>query len=310
MSIQNKDTFSTIYQKTLQEMYDPWISDEMSPDAWRYADIPNQPGEKIAYIRLNEGAGDRPVIYIPGFTEGIISKAPFAADLAQRGLDVILPDQNRKGISRDSKKIEQPATYSQALNYLAVIEAEKLGYVDVVTHSYGSLIFDSMVRIANRKNEHFFDGSRVIMLAPAGYNDETLIDLPIRFIKSFKSEGKNHPKSFPDQPEMLAAGIRNFKSNIPRSAREIGSLLKHEVDYRSLLKWVGSLTVLSYAADELYSQKILYSGMEKAVDGGVSWAVPLTLHGQYNGQTPDATHNDEQFNPSRVAASVAEILQA
>jgi len=180
MSNQNKNTFSHNYQNTLLESYDPRIVDGMSPDRWLHADVPNRPGEKIAYIRLNEGASERPVIYIPGFTEGIIAKAPFAADLAQRGFDVILPDQNRKGITKDSQKIEQKATYSQALNYLAVIEAEKLESVDVVTHSYGSLIFDSMVRIADRNEQHFFDGSRVIMLAPGGFNDDTPTNLGLR----------------------------------------------------------------------------------------------------------------------------------
>ncbi len=310
MSSQNKNTFSTTYQKTLQEIYDPWISDEMQPDNWRYANIPSQPDEKIAYIRLNEGASERPVIYIPGFTEGIISKAPFAADLAQRGFDVILPDQNRKGITKDPLKVEQTSTYSQALNYLAVIEAEKLAYVDVVTHSYGSLIIDSMVRIADRNEQHLFDGSRIIMLAPGGFNEDTLSGLALRFGKSFKSEGKKHPRSFPDQPEMLAAGVRNFKTNIPRSVGEVGALLKRKVDYPYLLNRLGSLTVLSYAEDKLYSEEILYPGMVQAVDQGVSWAIPITLHGEYDGRKPDATHNDEQFNPSRVAASVAEILKA
>lgn len=309
MSSQNKNTFSANYQETLQEIYDPWISDEMPVDSWRYADIPSQPSEKIAYVRLNEGASDRPVIYIPGFTEGIISKAPFAADLAQRGFDVVLPDQNRKGISKDPLRIEQAATYSQALNYLAVIEAEKLGHVDVVTHSYGSLILDSMVKIADRKNQHFFDGSRVIMLAPGGFNEDNIASLSIRFAKSFKSEGKKHSKSFPAQPEMLAAGIRNFKSNIPRSVGEVSALLNNKVDYLSLLNRLGSLTVLSYAKDKLYSQEILYTAMEQAVAQGVDWAIPITLQEKYNGYEPDATHNDEQFNPSRVAASVAQILR-
>ena len=109
---------------------------------------------------------------------------------------------------------------------------------------------------------------------------------------------------------MLAAGIRNFRVNIPRSGSEAHALLKRKIDYPSLLNRLGSLTVLSYAEDKLYSQEVLYPAMEQAVDKGVSWAVPITIDGKYDGHKPDATHNDEQFNPSRVAASVAEILLA
>ncbi len=62
-------------------------------------------GESIEYVRLGEGRGDdtERFLYVPGFTEGVIAKAPFALEFAKQGYDVIVPDQHRKGIVRNEK---------------------------------------------------------------------------------------------------------------------------------------------------------------------------------------------------------------
>ncbi len=309
---QQEPTFiSAEYETQLRDRHGDIIADEIAHN-WRYAEIPDSSGEQLPYVRLNEGAGEKPVLYIPGFTEGIVSKAPFAAELAGLGNDVIMPDQNRKKILKDSTN-KKDATYSQAMNYLAVIEAEGIENVDIVTHSYGSLIFDKMQEIAADQGKTYFDDANVIMLAPAGFSKEKIRTIGKRFLAVAKSEGKDNPKDFPDSPEMLKAGVKNFTANIPRTLREVRHLAKNQVDYKRLLKSkIASLAIVSYAEDKLYSDKVLESTVNKVTQAGASWEIPIK---QKNGQRfdpssakPHATHNDEQFNPYRVAATVNEIL--
>lgn len=304
----NTVNFSEAYTEELGSRYSQEIIDGLNDI--RYAPVPGQTDERLAYVRLEQGKGQKPVIYIPGFTEGIIAKAPFAADLASRGFDVILPDQNRKGILKNPKTGKRDATYTQAMNYLAVLETERIEQADVITHSYGSLILDTMSELVEERGMHLFKDSKVIMLAPGGYNVESYGSLAGRFLKSLTTEPKKGSKDFPDQPEMMKAGVGNFKANISRTALEARDLRKRKVDYPRLLGkiGVGNLAVLSYAGDDLLPEDKLYSGMEEAVAGGVPWAVPIGEN--YDGKQPlDATHNDEQKNPSRVAAAVAQLLK-
>jgi hypothetical protein len=221
-----------------------------------------------------------------------------------------LPDQHHKGILTNPETGKKDATYNQAVNYLAVLEAEGIENADFVTHSYGSLILDAMFKIAEEHELPLFKGSKIVMLAPGGYDDENYAQLAKRFVKTMATEPKKGSKNFPDQPEMMKAGVKAFTANIPRTYRESRELVKRNVDYPHLLGkiGVGNLTVLSYAGDDLYPEKTLYPGMEKAVTNGVSWAMPIGEN--YNGSEPlDATHNDEQKNPSRVAAAVAQLLK-
>lgn len=300
---------STEYETELQARHGDAISSEIAHN-WRYAELPDSPGEQLPYIRLNEGASEKPVLYIPGFTEGIVSKAPFAAELAGLGNDVIMPDQNRKKILKDAAN-KKDATYSQAMNYLAVIEAEGLENVDIVTHSYGSLIFDKMQEIAADQGKSYFDDANVVMLAPAGFSKEKIRTIGKRFMAVAKSEGKGNPKDFPDTPEMLKAGIKNFTANIPRAVGEVRHLAKNQVDYKRLLEsGIANLAVVSYAEDRLYSDKVIESTVNQATQAGASWVVPISQKERFDPDSakPHATHNDEQFNPYRVAATVDEIL--
>jgi len=300
---------SAAYQNHLLEHYSSGIVDDLVD--WRYAALPSQPGQAIAYARLNEGASERPVIYVPGFSEGIVAKAPFAADLADRGFDVILPDQNRRGLLVDSVTGRKGATYSQAVNMMAILDAEAVGQVDVVTHSYGSLIFDQMVEQARAAGKPYFEGSRMVLLAPAGFNrQETLPRLTRRFGRAVINEGKT-AKDFDEGSEMLKAGIRNAFANVPRTLREILELSRRHVDYERLAK-LGEVSVVSYAEDDVYPYQVIEKEMVRAIEFGVSWSTPVAcaIDGRAHRSGRDASHNDEQFNPGRVAPAVAQLLEA
>jgi hypothetical protein len=139
----------------------------------RFAPLSHDEGQTVPYTRVFPSADaenqlDRPVLYVPGFTEGEVAKAPFAAALAEQGATVILPGQNRSKIVRDAV-MGRNATCAAARNMLSVMECEGLmdGGVDVVTHSYGSLIFEAMTTLTRAQGRSTFEDSRVVMFRPA-----------------------------------------------------------------------------------------------------------------------------------------------
>lgn len=269
----------------------------------------------IEYVRLNAGADSRPVLYVPGFTEGIIAKAPFAAGLAHQGFDVTLPDQNRKKILADTLTDRKDATFSQAINYLSVLRAAELdagGPVDVVTHSYGSMVFECMARIAKERSWRCFDDSNVVMLAPAGIVKESPTGLGKRWLHMMIAENGTS-KDFQPSGEMLRAGAKNLAANVPRTIREAWELSSRRIDFKQLFAWgIGTMAALSYAEDPLYGSVALEPFMPEVMNEGVSWSEPHSLQLMPDGRVrggKDASHNDEQFNPSRVVNAVAQILK-
>ena len=306
------------YQGQLAEAYGPDITRVIAND-WQHADLsPYTPEGKILYVRIGQETATEPspVLYIPGFTEGIVAKAPFAADMASRGFDITLPGQYRKGILRDALD-KKNATYSQAVNYLAVAESSGLteseAPVHVVTHSYGILIFQAMQRIAHERGLDLFKDSKVAALAPAASNaNENPLTLGGRFGQHMWSENFTD-KDFHDPGDMLKAGAKNLLANLPRSAREVGHMARQRVDYEELaVSGIAEAIVFGYAEDRLFPHRVLESTMAKAMEAGIAYAVPISLEerdGQIRGGK-DASHNDEQFNPSRVAGAVAQFLQA
>jgi len=307
--------FSEAYAERLLEDYPQEIVAQITdPEAVRYAELPHQDGEAIPYLRV-EGKGEyqetgRRILYVPGFTEGIIAKAPFAAELANRGFDVTLPDQNRISMLRDAAN-KRDATTSQARNYLAVMDAEGMhSGVDFLPHSYGALILS---RMAELEPERFTD-SRVVMAAPAGLSREHPLGLTLRFGHSIYKENAGSYKDYEDlSGEMLKACVGHSLANFPRTLFEVKDLMRDKVDYQLLLKLTsGRLAVMSYAQDPLFSHKVLQPIMQEIVAAGGTWSIPIRFGepGQTVNVIDGATHNDEQFNPSRVGAAVAQILAA
>lgn len=255
--------------------------------------------------------GQKPILYVPGFGEGIINKASFAAELALRGRRVILPGQSRRGTLKN-KSGQPDATYTQAFNTLAVQQAAGARSADIVTHSYGSLVFDEMARLA----PEWFEDSDVVMLAPAGsVRGERLPALGMRWLKFMKSEAdQNRPMEFPDRKNRTGnASARVLAANPARTAREAHDLWKREVDYIGLSRDVASLAVLSYAEDEMYPDHTLAPALADAVSAGhITWATPVSSEKARDGEIAyggaGAVHDDEQYNPSRVAAATLEFL--
>jgi hypothetical protein len=310
-----------IYDR-LAGQFGPHIADQLNER--RFAPLPHQNDQAVPYVRVfpplevNDDLG-KPVIYIPGFTEGEVAKAPFAAALAQRGATVLLPGQNRAKIVADA--IEgKDATFAQACSMMSVIKHEGLadGGFDVVTHSYGSLIFGAMTKVADREGLRTFEGARVIALAPAGLNPkEAPLRLGLRFARSNLAEFRLKEQEFLDvDGSMLKASIANFSANILRGWNEVRDLYRNRLDIPDLFRSakIGTLALVAYAHDATFPYKIIDHSVNNALDRGlpVSYVTPYASKPNFNGTIMgrrEATHNDEQFQPTRVANTVMQLLR-
>lgn len=113
---------------------------------------------------------------------------------------------------------------------------------------------------------------------------------------------------------MFEAGMRHFRSNMLRAARETIHLARDRVDYERLAtSGLAMLSVMGYAEDRLFPHRVLKRAMKRAAIHGVNYATPICLRAGDDGSCRVgkwATHNDEQFNPTRVGGAVAELLRS
>lgn len=342
---------STLYQGWLRE-YAPDMSYvdrfSMGPTAPRpmahvhqaqevfSAPSSNHEGETIPYVRVGcADTDERPILYVPGFTAGIEAKLPFALGMAKRrGVEVIMPGQNRKEILKDALTGKKDATHSQAANMMDVLAhaglAKEAGSVDIVTHSYGSLIFEAMTKIAATHKLRCFKGANVAMMAPAGMNRfENPFSLGWRFLKGFRAEGPMKKDIFDLNyyealgAEMFEVGKKNALANVPRTVREAWELARRRLNIAELRgSGIGSLAILPFAEDDVFPahlqrRMIARAFAADAVPDGADlaqliWATPISLQGK-DGQPIrgrlDAGHNDDQHNPARAAGAVFQVLR-
>ena len=303
--------FSSKYEDHLRTIYPDEIINQII-DAPKIIPLREQPYEMIPFIRINEGAS-KPVMFIPGFGEGILNKAPFAAELAMQGYDVILPGQNRRGIIKDNGR---QATASQARNYAAILAAEGLSEtgINFVAHSYGGLVFESLVQRITKTSPDYFKDSTAILAASAGIIPEkSYISLGKRWLKYMNSEKDQSTQDFPDKTgETAKASTRTLFKNVGRTIAEIKALRHEQIDFETLAQRVGHVVIMSYAEDAMFPEELMEERASAAVLAGALWVRPvsldLTTDGKIrNGQ--DAVHDDEQLNPSRVAGSISQILK-
>ena len=223
-----------------------------------------------------------------------------------------MPDQNRYGCGWD-------VTDMQARNYLAIAEHARVlnGEVDVVTHSYGSLIFQAMQRMVAAKDGKTFEGSRVAIMAPAGSNaNENPLSFARRCATHWVAE-MLADKNFPDADGVMQkAALGNVLAGKRRAILEVAAVLTNRVDYDELAEsGIDRVIVLGYAQDGLFPHRVLDAAMAAVLEkhDNLSYATPYAAHSRGDGTWlggRDATHNDEQSNPTRAAGSVSEFLLA
>jgi hypothetical protein len=307
----NTPRFSEQYTEQLLEHFGPQITLELTQN-WHSAPLTEQPGERIPFVRLNEGATEKPVFIVGGFGEGIINKAPFAGQLALDGADVVLIGQNRKSMLKDAAHKRVP-THAQARNIEAVIRYAGMGRKpkDIITHSYGSDIYDAMVERSEERGDDWYQDSTAILLAPSGFVYERLDSIVYRWGRMLRSEMDKSRQDFPDHKgETAVASTKTLAANLPRMFGEIGDLLHKRVDARRMLRNVGQLVIMNYFEDEMYPPGKVEFFIEEAMRCGAIWTMPYSTDRMGDGLRgfAGATHDDEQFNPRRVAGAVGQFI--
>lgn len=317
------------YYEALKNSFEQSLSSVVKVVALReQAPIIDSVESSIEYVRLNpenNSENETAVFYVPGFTEGVIAKAPLGISLAEAGRSVIMPEQNRKGTLRghDGKK---NATYTQAIHALSIIEQEGLtdSTVDFVTHSYGSIVLDEMVREAERRGWSCFNGSKVAMLAPAGLRKEKQLSYTKRFLQDILSTGSSE-KEIEDYA--FKYGVKNLLRNPVRSIREVFEMRRTKLDIAQMKRLGGlaSVGVLSHAEDKIFpssvSETVSFddtvagSSIAEYINQGAidSWSVPVDMaaveDGRFTYGGEHAEHNDEQFFPRRSARAIIDLLK-
>lgn len=313
---------SEAYLQTMADRYDPTVVEAFASE-WSQAPISrylHYIEEYQPYVRVTGSeplVGQKPVFFVRGFSEGITSKAPHAAEMASLGFDYILPGVNRRRILKnDGRKLN--ATEAEAEALLAIIEAENLQNrpLDFVAHSYGSLIFDAMHKEGTRRGWTCFDEAKVVFLAPAGsYEKENPVSLGYRFGKKLISAIRAEKKlDYPDSTkERFQAATSNLLANVPRTIKEVWRLARDKVEYDRLLSSaISRLAIFGYAEDALFTHKQYEATVRKHLDGGLIYATPISLELTADRKIRGgdlAVHDDEEGNPTRVARAVAQFLR-
>lgn len=299
--------FNEEYADQLRESYPRYIVNQIT-DRPRFAPPSEEEGVGTPYVKIDTFHLNPNAMYIPGFGEGIVNKASFAAELARQDLNVVLPGQNRKGSRGDAVDL-------QADNYLDVIcdlHEDDMPSV-FVSHSFGAQILERMVY----KSPEFFKDSQLVLLAPSGsIPKETYPKLGWRWLKFMMSEStsKRHME-FPDPGNVTGiASAKTLISNPIRTAKEIKALKNGRIDYPRLRRQVGGLSVISYGEDAMYPSSKMVNHFTRFMaesDQDILWTSSFSPKNNKQGEqigADGAVHDDEQFNPSRVVDTIKQIL--
>lgn len=284
-------------------------------------------GEFVPYVRANKGAS-RPVIYVPGFGEGITNKVPFAVELAAQGCDVILPGQSRSGLV-PARPGKNAAIVTQAKNIIAVAtHAGVLESFDMVAHSFGGLVAEEVVAQLQEMGIKTAE-MNVVLLASAGVaREKSYRNILGRWLRFIGSEWGPDNKEVPDRTgEMGKASLRNLVAYPPQTAAEARALRHERINIRGLCNKVGRVVLACYKDDKMYPAEQAWSSIE-LVSGDAALEVPENEENYINnlyvitpvafgnpnlgekvGRKPGAVHDDEQFNPKRVVRSILSFLQ-
>lgn len=262
-------------------------------------------GGTIEYVILGRNNEDHnPVAIVPGFTEGLIALHNFGKYLAEDGeRQVLVTEQPEVG-----HKLKIDAVDHQAEAWLATIEANgwQNRSVDVVAHSFGSIVFDRAAMLAYLRGWKCFDsqlGSKTVFVAPSGTNpDESLISMTPRYLKLMKTivagKEKADSKTAENGKEILDQGLKSTLKQPRKYAKEIAPILGDRVKYSRLGAVGVKPHVIAYNSDQLYSHRIIGPTLLENLEHTDGYSMPVDK---------EATHNHLLYN-NLTAKAVLQIL--
>ena len=278
-----------------------------------------------------------PVLIVPGFTGGRQVLEKFAVTLSSQGeRKVIYPAQPTLDV-----KLQEglPIVDHHAMALLEVIDAEGLRRrsVDIITHSFGSIVAVRMAELAKVMGMMSFDsekGSHSVFISPAGSNDkENLVYLGGRWASFI---GRSYIESFLSGKEldptgaMTKAGVKNFTKDKVKTAKEVNSLSKKSSIYENLGNIGIKPFVLGYSNDYMFPDRVVKTAIKSNGSNLEGYAMPIDTGGigaasfsEFKAKTGltgkearkswthhyrNAGHNDFQFHPERTVAAILQVI--
>lgn len=300
------------YYQRLAERFGGDSADELNGNGWSTLASSFDDDRTVTYVQVGKPKrGD--VHIVGGLTEGVINQAPFLAALANKGYRVTMADHGARGLLRDPYTGRRSALFTRAADSLDILRQHPAKAV--VTHSMGSLVLSKMATHVINEDEGILTNVQGVLLAPAGmYDAETLTSIAPRFMSKLGDESGSRVKtfSFPDtEGDMLKAGTRNLLSTPLRSVREVQELVRDRVIVDQLRAGgMTRLAVLGFGQDPLFPDRVIG---DRAMADGLLYSVPIAgaaLLGEGARGDTNATHDDGQFYPERVAGAVASVVDS
>lgn len=262
---------------------------------------------------------------------------------------MVFPDQpvlDKKTKTKPKPKLSIVDHHAEAL--LAILNAEALSdqSVDVITHSFGSLVLARAADLAKERGLKCFDekeGSHTIFVAPAGTNEkENLFTLGYRWGRFIVREanplpiGNFYTKELDPSGEMLKAGQKNANADKVKTLKEVGSVIKKEKMYKRLGEAGVRPYIIGFSNDVLMPHhrressiaihENIISGYSMPIDsegsrvGAFSRAPSLAEFIEKTGLKGEEAkriwthhyvnqgHNDLLFHPKRTVSAVLQVL--
>jgi len=267
----------------------------------------NYPSSEVAEIASDEPIHERPILLLPGFTWD--ARANFGAmdsalqNLGYRTLAGHYYDSGdtptRAFINGDEAKSRTEVMATQVLDEIARQGLENTP-IDVVAFSYGSLIYDALVRQFRELELSAPSGNtngrrEAIFLAPSGtIDDETAPRLTVRYAAQLGSLAADAHFN-----RGIRAQARNPLKHPITRLREAAELGSRQVDYQHLSDIGINVHVIGYHSDSVFPHHRLQAGLEKQPHASYS---ELAIGG--------AVHGSPLLHPYENALAIDTILRS
>jgi hypothetical protein len=237
--------------------------DERMVVSRQVVDLVAQPGQQVAVMATyaKPGVQLQPLLWIPGYGNGIDDKLPLAHAFADEGIALQVVGQNRAKLLPDPKTGYPDGVGTIASTHADVIHA--MGWEDellpTVGYSNGAQVAAKLVQTASEYDWKLFAEAPLIMLGPTGVvRGDTITRFTLRGLFEVADDNP-HPKvRVPDQQlERLAPGgddlvgvIKVMLQNFPRAVSEYTGVTR-QIRLAALARKVGWLSIGLFPCDNL-----------------------------------------------------------
>lgn len=296
----------------------------------RFAPLPHLPGQSVEYAVTQGEANElQPLLYWNGWldvSESPAQRATLAEAMAKHGYGLIVIKNDRTlPVVTDPNTDRPGAFYTHALHAAAVIKHQGLenhrlpGYA----FSAGGLAATHTILNAQSLGLECFADSTVVYEGVAGLNHrESRLTLPSRAVGNFVTDLATRQRNrFSDEAKVIMGevdktGRKAMWANPSRALLEVDELATYKTPVDKVAARVGMLAIVAHGQDTLMRDanitrtlEPIFTGHSPEVDN-VLYATPYSTDPEFGQPYGSymAHHLDSFTNPSRPAATVAQLL--